>query len=150
MEFKNLKKLNKGDKVAIVSPSTVAPAIWPAVYELGLKRVREVFELEPVEMNFTCKKGATREQRGQDLIDAFRNPEIKAVISTLGGDDQVTYIKNLPKMYLHKILNHSLDIVITHISSIIFGCVVFQPSMEELSLPNLRCKFRWMILQLNI
>ncbi len=97
MQFKKLKKLNKGDKVAIVSPSTVAPAIWPAVYELGLKRVREVFELEPVEMNFTCKKGATREQRGQDLIDAFRNPEIKAVISTLGGDDQVTYIKNLPK-----------------------------------------------------
>lgn len=97
MQFTKLPKLNKGDKVAIVSPSTVAPAIWPAVYELGLKRVKEVFELEPVEMNFTKKKGATKEERAQDLIDAFSNPEIKAVISTLGGDDQVTYIKNLPK-----------------------------------------------------
>jgi len=31
------------------------------------------------------------------LIDAFENKEIKAVIASIGGDDQVTYIKNLPK-----------------------------------------------------
>ena len=31
------------------------------------------------------------------MIDAFENKEIKAVIASIGGDDQVTYIKNLPK-----------------------------------------------------
>jgi muramoyltetrapeptide carboxypeptidase LdcA involved in peptidoglycan recycling len=40
--------------------------------------------------------GATKEERTVDLIAAFENPEIKAIISTLGGNDQVTYIKNLP------------------------------------------------------
>ena len=91
-----LPKLKKGDKVAILSPSFAAPGKWPHVYELGLKRVREVFGLEPVEFPDTRKLGASKEERSKDLIDAFENKEIKAVISSLGGDDQVTYIKNLP------------------------------------------------------
>lgn len=96
MNFQKLPKLKKGDKVAIVSPSFAAPAVWPKVYELGLKRIREVFELEPVEFSVTKKLGASGKERAKDLIDAFENNETKAVIATLGGDDQVTYIKTLP------------------------------------------------------
>lgn len=96
MEFKKLQKLNKGDKVAIVSPSFAAPAVWPHVHELGLKRIRELFELEPVEYPSTAKLDATTEEKSADLVAAFSDPEIKALISTLGGDIQVTYIKNLP------------------------------------------------------
>lgn len=96
MEFKKLNKLKKGDKVAILSPSFAAPGVWPHVHELGLKRLREVFELVPVEFPSTRKVGATKEERSADLIAAFEDKEIKAVITTLGGDDQVTYIKNLP------------------------------------------------------
>lgn len=92
-----LKKLQKGDKVAILSPSFAAPGKWPEVYELGLKRLKEIFDLEPVEFPTTKKIGASKEERTKDLISAFENKEIKAVISTLGGDDQITYIKNLPK-----------------------------------------------------
>ncbi|KKR72232.1 MAG: Peptidase U61 LD-carboxypeptidase A [Candidatus Roizmanbacteria bacterium GW2011_GWB1_40_7] len=92
-----LNKLKKGDKVAILSPSFAAPGRWPHVYELGLKRLREVYELEPVEFPTTKKVGASAEERAKDLIDAFGNIEVKAVISSLGGDDQITYIKNLPK-----------------------------------------------------
>lgn len=95
MEFKKLGKLNRGDKVAILSPSFAAPAVWPHIYELGLKRIREVFGLEPVEYPTTTKLDATNEEKAKDLIDAFCNPEIKGVISTIGGDIQVTYIKNL-------------------------------------------------------
>ncbi len=97
MEFKEIKKLNKGDKVAVVSPSFAAPGMWPHVYELGLKRLREEFGLDPVEYPTTKKLGATADERSKDLIKSFTDPEIKAVIATLGGDDQVTYIKNLPK-----------------------------------------------------
>lgn len=96
MKMKKLNKLKRGDKVAILSPSFAAPGKWPDVYELGLKRLREIFELEPVEFPTTKKIGASGEERSADLIDAFSDPEIKAVISTLGGDDQITYIKNLP------------------------------------------------------
>jgi len=95
--FKKLEKLKKGDKVAIVSPSFAAPGAFPEVYELGFKRLREIFELEPIEYSTTRKIGASGEERSKDLISAFEDKEIKAVIATIGGDDQVTYIKNLPK-----------------------------------------------------
>ncbi len=97
MEFIKLNKLKKGDKVAILSPSFAAPGKWPQVYELGLKRLRDIFELEPVEFPTTKKLGATKAERSTDLVAAFESPEIKAVITTLGGNDQVTYVKNLPK-----------------------------------------------------
>jgi muramoyltetrapeptide carboxypeptidase LdcA involved in peptidoglycan recycling len=94
--MKKLPKLSKGDKVAIVSPSFAASAAWPHVHELGLKRLREVFEFEPVMYPATAKLDATSEDKSADLVSAFSDPDIKGVISTLGGDIQVTYIKNLP------------------------------------------------------
>ncbi len=96
MPMQNLPKLNPGDKVAILSPSFAAPGVWPHVHELGLARLRDVFGLVPVEFPATRKLGATAEERSQDLIRAFEDPEIKAVIATLGGNDQVTYVKHLP------------------------------------------------------
>jgi len=97
MDFVKLSKLKKGDKVAIVSPSFAAPGQWPHVYEYALKRVKDVFGLEPVEFPTTKKLGATAEERSKDLVSVFENKKIKAVIASLGGDDQVTYIKNLPQ-----------------------------------------------------
>jgi muramoyltetrapeptide carboxypeptidase LdcA involved in peptidoglycan recycling len=91
-----LKKLKKGDKVAVLSPSFAAPGKFPHVYELGLKRIREIFELIPVEYPTTRKLGASTEERTKDIISAFSDPEIKAVIASIGGDDQVTYVKDLP------------------------------------------------------
>jgi len=94
--MKKILKLKPGNRVAIVSPSFAASAVWPHVHELGLKRIREVFELEPVTFPATARLDATMEEKANDLIEAFSDSEIKAVISTLGGDIQVTYIKNLP------------------------------------------------------
>jgi muramoyltetrapeptide carboxypeptidase LdcA involved in peptidoglycan recycling len=95
-EMAKLQKLKKGDKVAILSPSFAAPGKWPHVYELGLKRLTEVFGLVPIEFPTTKKIGALGEERSKDLIGAFENIDIKGVIASLGGNDQVTYIKNLP------------------------------------------------------
>lgn len=83
--------------MAILSPSFAAPAVFPRVHELGLKRVREIFGLEPVEYSTTRRLNASGDDRARDLIAAFEDPEIKAVITTIGGNDQVTYIKNLPR-----------------------------------------------------
>lgn len=96
MRFVELEKLKKGDKVAILSPSFAAPGKWPHMHELGLKRLREVFGLEPVEFPTTRKLGASAKERSTDLVSAFEDKRIKAVIASLGGDDQVTYIKILP------------------------------------------------------
>ncbi len=94
--MQKLQKLKKGDKVAILSPSFAAPGMWPHVYQLGLKRLQEDFGLVPVGYPTTAKLGASAEERSRDLITAFENQEIKAVIASIGGDDQVTYVKNLP------------------------------------------------------
>lgn len=94
--MQKLPKLQPGDKVAIVSPSFAAPAVWPHVFELALTRLRDVFGLEPVLYPATAKLDAPVEEKAADLVAAFSDPEIKAVISSLGGDIQVTYIKNLP------------------------------------------------------
>jgi muramoyltetrapeptide carboxypeptidase LdcA involved in peptidoglycan recycling len=96
MNFVELPKLKKGDRVAVISPSFAAPARWPHVYELGLRRLKEVFELEPVAFPATAKADATDEDRAADLIASFSDPDIKAVVSTIGGDHQITYVKNLP------------------------------------------------------
>jgi muramoyltetrapeptide carboxypeptidase LdcA involved in peptidoglycan recycling len=93
---KKFSKLVKGDKVAILSPSFAAPGRFPDVYKLGLERLETVFELVPIEYPATAKLGASAMERSADLVAAFQDPDIKAVIATIGGDDQVTYIKNLP------------------------------------------------------
>ncbi len=95
MNFKKLRKLQTGDKVALLSPSFAAPSIWPEVYDLGKQRLQEL-ELIPVEFPTTSKLNASDEERSNDLIAAFEDNSIRAVIATLGGNDQVTYIKNLP------------------------------------------------------
>lgn len=91
-----LPKLLPGDEVAVLSPSFAAPGMFPEVFELGLRRMREVFGLQPVEFPTTRKLGASTQERAADLVAAFEDPNIKAVIATIGGDDQVTYVKDLP------------------------------------------------------
>lgn len=91
-----LPKLHAGDRVAILSPSFAAPGRWPHVHALGKQRLRDLFGLEPVDFPATSKIGASKAERTRDLIAAFADETIKAVIASLGGDDQVTYIKDLP------------------------------------------------------
>lgn len=99
--MKKLQKLQKGDKVAVLSPSFAAPAIFPKVFELGLQRIRDEFGLEPVEYPTTRKLNASTEDRARDIIAAFSDPEIKAVIASIGGNDQVTYIyKMSPEIFI--------------------------------------------------
>jgi len=92
----SLPKLQPGDRVAILSPSFAAPGRWPHVHALGRERLRDLFGLEPVDFPATSKVGASGEERARDLIAAFEDESIKGVIASLGGDDQVTYIKHLP------------------------------------------------------
>ena len=95
--FLDLPKLRKGDKIAVLSPSYAAPGRWPDTYQLGLSRLQELFGLVPVTFPATAKLGASGEERAKDLIDAFNDSSIKGVIASLVGNDQVTYIKNLPR-----------------------------------------------------
>jgi muramoyltetrapeptide carboxypeptidase LdcA involved in peptidoglycan recycling len=91
--------LERGDKVAIVAPASNRATDYPHVYELGLERLREVFDLEPVEFPTATKDSEYLydhpEERAEDLLDAFADPEIRGVVTVLGGFDQIRVLKHL-------------------------------------------------------
>ncbi|MFD6969887.1 S66 peptidase family protein [Streptomyces sp. NPDC059979] len=90
-------KPRPGDQVAVLSPSAGLPGLFPLPYELGLRRLREDFGLKPVEYPTTRKMGATPQERAADLHAAFADPDIKAVIASIGGDDQITVLPHLDR-----------------------------------------------------
>jgi muramoyltetrapeptide carboxypeptidase LdcA involved in peptidoglycan recycling len=56
-----------------------------------------VYGLEPVEYPTTRTMGATPRQRADDLHAAFADPDVKAVMATIGGDDQITVLPHLDR-----------------------------------------------------
>ncbi|MCJ1749823.1 LD-carboxypeptidase [Mammaliicoccus sciuri] len=106
-------KLSKGDTVAIVSPSSGLAGekdiLWRT--EVGIQRLKDEFGLN-VKVMPHALKGADftynhPEKRVEDLHQALQDPEVKAIICTLGGDDSVrlwpyidlNIIKDNPKIF---------------------------------------------------
>ena len=88
-------KARPGDRVAVVSPAFAAPAVGPAIHEQAMRRLVDLTGLEPVEYPTTRRLGATAEDRAADLNAAFADPTIRAIVATIGGDDQITVIPHL-------------------------------------------------------
>ena len=89
------KHLEKGDTAAIVSLSAGTLGEPWAIHrlEIAKERLEKDYGLKVVVMP-NALKGRDYlyrhpEARAQDLMDAFRNPEIKAVFSAIGGDDTI-------------------------------------------------------------
>jgi muramoyltetrapeptide carboxypeptidase LdcA involved in peptidoglycan recycling len=95
MEFVSVPKAKPGDKVAVLSPSFAAPAVAPAVHEQAMQRLRSVTVLDPVEYPTTRRLGASARERADDINAAFADPEIRAVLATVGGEDQITVVPYL-------------------------------------------------------
>jgi muramoyltetrapeptide carboxypeptidase LdcA involved in peptidoglycan recycling len=93
-------KPRPGDRVAVLSPSAGLPAVFPHVYELGLRRLRDEFGLIPVEYPTTRAAGAHPRERARDLTAAFADPSITAVLATVGGDDLITVLPYLDSAVL--------------------------------------------------
>ena len=106
------RRLRRGDKVAIVSLSRgmIGEEKFIHKYELAKKRLEE-YGLEVVAVP-NALKGIDYlyrhpEARAQDLMDAFRDSEIKAVFNAIGGDDTIRLLpyidfdvlRNNPKIF---------------------------------------------------
>lgn len=87
-------RCSPGDKVAVLSPSWAAPALYPQIHEQALRRIRDDLGLEPVEYP-TTRRLASPEERAADVMAALADPEIRAVIATIGGDDQISLLRHL-------------------------------------------------------
>ena len=98
-DFVTPPPLEPGDDVAVVAPSSGGAASAPHVLELGLDRLQNTFDLNPVVFDTAEKDDdylhANPEERAADIHAAFRDPEIKGVIATIGGDDQLRVLRYL-------------------------------------------------------
>lgn len=89
------QKLNRGDTVAIVSLSSGIAGddsiVW-RTYQ-GIQRLQEIFGLKVKIMPHALKGSAFTQQhpelRASDLNEAIRDREVKAIISSIGGDDTI-------------------------------------------------------------
>ncbi|MEG2085250.1 MAG: LD-carboxypeptidase [Clostridia bacterium] len=108
------KKLNRGDKVAVVSLSSGIAGdeetIWR--YYVGKERLERIFGLKVVEMPHTLSGDDYiynhPKKRAEDLMKAFSDKSIKAIFTCLGGVESIRMlpyidfdiIKNNPKIFL--------------------------------------------------
>jgi muramoyltetrapeptide carboxypeptidase LdcA involved in peptidoglycan recycling len=104
MMFKQPLSLQPHDKVAIVSPSSGMPFLFPWVYEQGLDRLRKIFQLEPVEFPTARQSPEFLSQnpkaRAEDINRAFADPSIRGIIATTGGNDQIRILPHLDKQVI--------------------------------------------------
>ena len=95
--FRQVPKAVPGDRVAVLSPAFAAPAVSAAMHEQAMRRLVEVTGLVPVEYPTTRMLGASAEARAADVTAAFADPTIKAVLATIGGDDQITVVPHVDR-----------------------------------------------------
>ena len=95
MEWLSPSKARPGDRIAVVSPSFAAPAVAPAIHEQAMERLQAITGLVPVEYPTTRRLDASPRERAEDLNAALGDPTIRAVLATIGGEDQITVIPHL-------------------------------------------------------
>lgn len=98
MEFKKPKRLVEGDTVAVLSPSWGGPSLFPDIFDRGVGELKalglKVVEYPTARMNVQ----ELRENplcRAEDISMAFSNPEVKAIVASIGGDDSVRILNHL-------------------------------------------------------
>lgn len=107
------KHLKRGDTVAVVSCSKGTLGEPWAIHKLDIakKRLEEDYGFKVLVMP-NALKGIEYldnhpEARAKDLMDAFKNPEVKGIINAIGGDDSIRLlpyidfdvIRNNPKIF---------------------------------------------------
>ena len=125
-------KLNPGDKIATVSLSWGGPSVFPHRYQAGVRQLEDEFDLQVVEMPNTLRDAdwlsRNPQARADDLMQAFADPSIKGIFSTIGGDDSIrllpfldlNVIRNNPKIFLG-----FSDTTISHLACYKAGLVSF-------------------------
>ena len=106
------KSLREGDTVATISLSWGGAGTLPHRYEIGKKQLRDTFGIKVVETKNALKPAEyiakNPQARADDLMEAFSDASIKAIISNIGGDDSIrtlpftdiSVIRNNPKIFL--------------------------------------------------
>lgn len=104
------KKLEIGDTIGLVSPSSGLANLFPHRLDNGIKSLNDL-GFKTKEFSCTRKRdlwsAGTAEQRAKDIEDAFLDQEVNAIITTIGGTTlnevipfiDFNIIKNNPKIF---------------------------------------------------
>jgi muramoyltetrapeptide carboxypeptidase LdcA involved in peptidoglycan recycling len=106
------RALRSGDRVAAISLSLGWPSLYPRAYHDGKRQLEEVFGVQVIESRYALADAdwlaAHPEARAADLMEVLKDPSIRGIISTIGGDDSIrmlpfldlSVIRDNPKVFL--------------------------------------------------
>lgn len=94
-------RLNKGDTIAILAPSSGKAVEFPSVYNEGIKNLEEILGLRVKEYPTTKMSDEdlynNPQIRAKDINNAFADPKVRGIITTIGGDDSIRILPFLDK-----------------------------------------------------
>ncbi|MFA5775150.1 MAG: S66 peptidase family protein [Ilumatobacteraceae bacterium] len=99
MDYIKPRRLRPGDNVAVISTSWGGPHVFPHVFDLGLKVLRDRFGLvikEYPSTRMSPKELAANPQlRAKDFSSAFADESVAALIVSIGGEDSARILRYL-------------------------------------------------------
>ncbi|MDP1724620.1 MAG: LD-carboxypeptidase [Alphaproteobacteria bacterium] len=105
-------KLRPGDTIAVITLSWGGAGALPYRYEIGKKRLEDIFGLKVVETKHALKDPDwiynNPKARADDLMEAFADKSIKGIFAMIGGDESIrllpyidySIIKKNPKIFM--------------------------------------------------
>ena len=95
------KKLQRGDTIAVLSPSKGLPSKFPDIFDNGIKILKEKFGLKikefPTARMDLNKLYESPKIRAEDINNAFLDKSVKAIFTSIGGDDSIRILKYIDK-----------------------------------------------------
>ena len=104
--------LKEWDVIMALSLSRWWPGICPERYSIWKKQLEDKFWVKVIEWKYTCADPEWLyqhpEARAEDLMNAFKDPKVKAIFSTVGWEESIRIlpyidfeiIKNNPKIFM--------------------------------------------------
>lgn len=121
-------RLHPGDTIAAVTLSWGGPGTYPHRYAAGKRQFEEEFECRVVETRHALRDAAwiaaNPAARADDLMEAFSDNSIRAIISTIGGDDSIRIIPHLDLAVVRshpKVFMGYSDTTVTHFACLAAG-----------------------------
>jgi muramoyltetrapeptide carboxypeptidase len=100
MEYQVIKpaQLRPGDTIGIISPSWGGPAAYPHRLQKGIQQMQALgfkVAVAPHARNQNGFVSDTAENRANDIHGLFSDPEVKAIVSSIGGDHSCHLLPHL-------------------------------------------------------
>lgn len=130
--MKKPPRLRRGGRVAAVSLSWGGPGTFPHRYRAGKDQFEREFGVQVVESRHALRPpewiAKNPKARADDLMEAFSDPTINGIISTIGGDDSVRILPHIDLDVIRrnpKIFMGYSDTTIAHMACFKAGIVSF-------------------------